>query len=85
MNSAGEISYSIWKTNALYKLQTSSVLKGIPSKSDMGNNMAVVRVSNVAGNTDQTFNITVEDKTAPVITGSLPADNAVNVSIKPSL
>ncbi len=85
VNSAGEISYAIFNTNTIYRFQTCSVLKGTPAKSDMGSYPVVVRATNVAGSTDQSFTINVVDKTPPAITGLVPADNAANVSIKPSL
>ncbi|HKK41439.1 MAG TPA: MBG domain-containing protein [Bacteroidales bacterium] len=85
INTAGELSYSIFNTNSVYRLQTCPVLKGTPAKSDIGNHTVVIRASNAAGNTDQTFTINVVDKTPPVITGLSPADNAVNVAAKPSI
>lgn len=60
-------------------------LSGTPDKSHLGDHPVTIRATNVIGYTDQTFTIRVVDETAPVISGSSPADEATGIDPQPTL
>jgi hypothetical protein len=83
-NEKGDIYYSN-PGSGVYRLETGTQLSGTPSKSDIGQHNVVLRASNSAGYTEQTFTINVVDNTAPVTHTFSPANNATGVDSRPTL
>ena len=81
----GSLVYSIIGTNQVYRLQTGAIIQGTPAKTDVGVYPVVLRATNTSGYTDQSFNVTVQDKVPPVITTYSPTNNATSVVLKPTL
>ena len=82
---SGALVYANFSTNEVYRLQTGAILSGTPAKSDLGTHPVVIKASNSAGYTEQSFTITVTDETKPVIVSQFPADNASDVALQPTL
>ena len=82
---AGSLVYSMYSTNQIYRLQTGAIIQGTPAKTDVGVYPVVLRATNTSGYTDQSFNVTVQDKVPPVITTYSPTNNATSVVLKPTL
>ena len=81
----GSLVYSIFGTNQVYRLQTGAIIQGTPAKTDVGVYPVVLRATNTSGYTDQSFNVTVQDKVPPVITSYSPINNSTSVVLKPTL
>jgi len=82
-SSTGGVAYSV--SNRVYRLQTGATITGTPAKSDVGSHNVVLRATNIAGYTDQTFTINVVDNVAPVVSTYSPVTNATNIDLKPTL
>ncbi|WP_460490187.1 MBG domain-containing protein, partial [Belliella aquatica] len=83
--SSGALVYAKYNTNEVYRLQTGAILTGTPAKSDIGDHPVVLRAENNAGFTEQSYTITVTDETAPLVSTLVPANNATDVELQPSL
>jgi len=81
----GTILYRSMDENKTYRLETGVTLQGTPAKSDVGSHNVVLRATNSAGYTEQTFTINVVDNQAPVISTFSPVTNATNVTLQPTL
>jgi len=85
MTETGAITYSILYTNLVYRIESGVMLHGTPAKTDVGPHNVVLRATNSAGYTDQTFTINVVDNVAPVVSTYSPATNATNIALQPTL
>ena len=83
--SGGALVYAKFGNNEVYRLQTGAILSGTPQKSDVGDHPVVVKAENTFGFNEQAFTITVTDETAPIISSMVPATNATDIPLKPSL
>ncbi|MEB2787111.1 MBG domain-containing protein, partial [Algoriphagus persicinus] len=83
--SSGALVYAKFNTNEVYRLQTGAMLMGTPSKSHVGAHPVVLKAQNNVGFTEQSFTITVTDETAPVVSAFVPANNATEVALQPTL
>jgi len=85
MTETAAITYSILNTNLVYRIDAGISIKGTPAKSDVGPHNVVLRATNTAGYTDQTFTVNVVDNVAPVVTAFSPVTNATDISLQPTL
>ncbi|MEB2782957.1 MBG domain-containing protein, partial [Algoriphagus sp. C2-6-M1] len=85
LTSSGALVYAKYNTNEVFRLQTGAVLMGTPAKSHVGAHPVVMKAQNNAGFTEQSFSITVTDETAPVVSAFVPANNATEVALQPTL
>jgi len=85
MSETGAITYSKLHANLVYRIEPGVTLHGTPAKSDVGAHNVVLRATNSAGYTDQTFSINVVDNVAPVVSSYSPVTNATNVALQPTL
>ncbi len=83
--SGGALVYAKFGNNEVYRLQTGAILSGTPQRSDVGDHPVVVKAENTFGFNEQAFTITVTDETAPIISSVVPATNATDIPLKPSL
>jgi hypothetical protein len=84
LTEAGAISYTIPGVG-VFNINTGAQLSGTPSKSDVGPHNVVLRATNDAGYTEQTFTINVVDNVAPVVSTFSPLTNATGIALKPTL
>ncbi|ADQ81040.1 cell surface receptor IPT/TIG domain protein [Paludibacter propionicigenes WB4] len=85
MSKTGAITYSQLGSNNIYSIKNGLILQGTPAKSDVGSHNVVLRATNDAGYTDQTFTINVVDNVAPVVTAYSPVTNSTDISLQPTL
>ena len=81
----GSILWARFGVGEVYALQSGAMLSGTPGKANVGTHNVVIRATNDAGYTEQSFTVTVIDTIAPEITAVIPADDSTGVGLKPTL
>jgi len=83
----GSIVYLKYGTNEIYRFETQAkaILSGTPTKEQLGEYDVVIRAANDNGYTEQSFTINVIDTIKPEISVLSPADEAIDVALKPTL